>query len=150
MSLILSILAGLLGSLFGSAARAGTAMARARLEGEEAPDMLNINGSPVAGVVGGVVGSVLGVRTAFWLGAVLGAAGMDRFDAYLLRRVGIDIDALVAKATEAARAAQSAAAEAADAAEQRAVEMADSAEDAAEDAGAKVKSAAEEAAGEAG
>jgi len=149
MSLILSILAGLLGSLFGSAARAGTAVARARLEGEPAPDIISISGSPVAGVIGGVVGSVLGVRTAFWLGAVLGAAGMDRFDAFLLRRVGIDIDALVAKATEAAQMAKSAAAEAAEAAEQRAVEITDSAataaEDAANDAGAAAKTTAEEA-----
>jgi hypothetical protein len=153
MSLILSILAGLLGSLFGSAARAGTSVARARLEGESPPEMLSISGSPVAGVLGGIVGSVLGVRTAFWLGAVLGAAGMDRFDAFLLRRVGIDIDALVAKATEAAQAAKSAAADAADQAEQRAVEMADSAENAAEsaaeDAGSAAKSVAEEATEEA-
>jgi len=46
MSLILSILAGLLGSLFGSAARAGTAAARAQLEGEPMPEVLNISGSP--------------------------------------------------------------------------------------------------------
>ena len=56
MSLILSILAGLLGSLFGSAARAGAAMGRAQLEGEPMPDVMNLSGSPIAGVVGGVVG----------------------------------------------------------------------------------------------
>jgi hypothetical protein len=48
------------------------------------------------------VGSLLGVSVAFWVGAVLGAAGTDRLDAMLLGRVGIDMDALVAKATEAA------------------------------------------------
>ena len=40
MSLILSILAGLLGSLFGSAARAGAAMGRAQLEGGPMPDVI--------------------------------------------------------------------------------------------------------------
>ena len=82
MTLILSILAGLLGSLFGSAARAGAAMGRAQLEGEPMPAVMNLSGSPIAGVVGGVVGLVAGPRTAFWLGAVMGAAGIDRFDAF--------------------------------------------------------------------
>ena len=145
MSLILSILAGLLGSLFGSAARAGTSMARAQLEGEPMPDVMNISGSPVAGVVGGVVGVVMGPKTAFWVGAVLGAAGMDRFDAFVLRRVGIDIDALVAKATEAAKQAQSAAAGAAEAAEQRAVQMAEDTGETVSDMGDAMESAAEEA-----
>ena len=66
------------------------------------PGTLNISGSPIAGLVGGLVGAVLGPKTAFWLGAVMGAAGMDRFDAILLKQVGIDMDALVAKANEAA------------------------------------------------
>ena len=144
MSLILSILAGLLGSLFGSAARAGTAMARAQLEGEPMPEMLNISGSPVAGVAGGVVGAVMGPKTAFWLGAVLGAAGMDRFDAFLLRKVGIDIDALVAKATEAAKSAQAMAGEAAAAAEERAAQMADDAEASVTDTADTMESAIEE------
>jgi hypothetical protein len=145
MRLIVSILAGLLGSLFGSAARAGTAMARAQLEGEAMPETLNISGSPVAGLASGVVGTVLGPKTAFWFGAVLGAAGMDRFDAFLLRRVGIDIDALVAKATEAAKSAQAAASDAAEAAEQRAVQMADVADETVADAGAAAEAATEEA-----
>ncbi|HKO32575.1 MAG TPA: hypothetical protein VJY85_02410 [Candidatus Limnocylindria bacterium] len=144
MSLILSILAGMLGSLFGSAARAGTAMARAQIEGEPLPDV-NISGSPVAGMAGGVVGVVMGPKTAFWFGAVLGAAGMDRFDAVVLKRVGIDMDALVAKATEAAKQAQAAATDAGEAAEQRAVKMADSTQETASDAGDAIESAAEEA-----
>jgi hypothetical protein len=61
----------------------------------------------VAALIGGAVGSVLGLRMAFWVGAVLGAAGADRLDAMLLGRVGIDMDALVAKATEAASRARS-------------------------------------------
>jgi hypothetical protein len=145
MRLILSILAGLLGSLFGSAARTGTAMARAQLEGEPMPATVNISGSPVAGLASGVVGTVLGPKTAFWFGAVLGAAGMDRFDAFLLRRVGIDIDAMVAKATEAARSAQAAASDAAEAAEQRAVQMADATDKTVADAGAAAEAASEEA-----
>lgn len=145
MRLIASIVAGLLGSLFGSAARAGTSMARAQLEGEPMPDSFNISGSPVAGLASGVVGTVLGPRTAFWVGAVLGAAGMDRFDAFLLRKVGIDIDALVAKATEAAKSAQAAASDAADAAEQRAAQAADDAQASVVDTADAMESAAEEA-----
>ena len=113
MSLILGILAGLLGSLFGSAAKAGAAMGRAQLAGEPMPDVMNLSGSPIAGIVGGVVGLVAGPRTAFWLGAVMGAAGVDRFDAFLLKQVGIDMDAMVAKANEAAQSAAGDAAEAA-------------------------------------
>jgi hypothetical protein len=121
MKLLISIPAALLGSLVGSAARVGVAMAQAQLvakagrsevpdepEAVTAGDTFNINGSPVAALVGGVVGSVLGVRVAFWLGALLGAAGMDRLDAMLLGRVGIDMDALMAKATEAATKGRSA------------------------------------------
>jgi hypothetical protein len=115
MNLLISIPAALLGSLVGSAARGGVAMAQAQVSGRTgdstAPDeplaaatatSINVSVSPVAGLIGGAIGSVLGVRVAFWLGAVLGAAGMDRLDAMLLGKVGIDMDALVAKATEAA------------------------------------------------
>lgn len=112
MNLLISIPAALLGSLIGSAARGGVAMAQAQVSAgtsdSAAPDeavaatTINVSVSPVAGLIGGAVGSLLGVRVAFWLGAVLGAAGMDRLDAMLLGRVGIDMDALVAKATEAA------------------------------------------------
>jgi hypothetical protein len=112
MNLLISIPAALLGSLLGSTARAGVAMAQAQLNARagdattadetDAAPTINISLSPVAGLVGGVIGSLLGVRVAFWLGAVLGAAGTDRLDARLLGKVGIDMDALVAKATEAA------------------------------------------------
>ena len=142
MSLILSILAGLLGSLFGSAARAGLAMGRAQLEGEPTPDAMNISGSPIAGLVGGVVGAVVGPKTAFWLGAVLGAAGIYRFDAILLKQVGVDLDAMVAKANEAAQAA---AGEAAEVAKQRVAEMSDTADEAVAEAGTAAERAAEEA-----
>jgi len=115
MNLLISIPAALLGSLVGSAARGGVAMAQAQLNvraGDSMPSdepdavapapTINVSLSPVAGLVGGAVGSLFGVRVAFWLGAVLGAAGMDRLDARLLGQVGIDMDALVARATEAA------------------------------------------------
>jgi phage tail tape-measure protein len=123
MHLLISIPAALLGSLVGSAARGGMLMAQAQLspqatepedQGESveavpapAAATINISVSPVAGLIGGAVGSVLGLRMAFWVGAVLGAAGTDRLDAMLLGRVGIDMDALVAKATEAATRARS-------------------------------------------
>jgi hypothetical protein len=142
MSLILSILAGLLGSLFGSAAKAGLAMGRAQLEGEPAPDVMSISGSPIAGIVGGVVGVVAGPRTAFWLGAVLGAAGIYRFDAALLKQVGIDLDAMVAKANEAAQAA---AGDAVGVAGQWVGEVADTTNRAADDAASTAETAAEEA-----
>jgi hypothetical protein len=107
VNLLISIPAALLGSLVGSAARGGVAMAQAQISVSQ-PDAstpattINVSISPVAALVGGVIGSLLGVRVAFWLGAVLGAAGMDRLDAMLLRRVGIDMDELVAKASDAA------------------------------------------------
>jgi hypothetical protein len=142
MSLILSILAGLLGSLFGSAVRAGLVMARAQMEGEPEPGVMNISGSPIAGVVGGVLGVVLGAKTAFWIGAVLGAAGIYRFDAILLKQVGIDLDAMVARANEAA---QSAAGEAAGAAEQWVAEMSGTADEGVAEAGSTAERATEEA-----
>jgi hypothetical protein len=123
MNLLISIPAALLGSVVGSAARGGLAMAQAQLGatmpaagGSPGPDeptaavpaaTINVSISPVAGLVGGAAGSMLGVSVAFWIGAVLGAAGTDRLDAMLLGRVGIDMDALVAKATEAANRARS-------------------------------------------
>ena len=142
MSLILSILAGMLGSLFGSAAHAGLAMGRAQLEGKPAPEVMNISGSPIAGLVGGVVGAVLGPKTAFWLGAVLGAAGIYRFDAILLKQVGIDLDAMVAKANEAAQAA---AGDAAGIADQWVAEISDTADEAVTEAGTTAERATEEA-----
>jgi hypothetical protein len=123
MNLLISIPAALLGSLVGSAARGGVAMAQQQVAakatasdvpaGADEPEAvapattINVSVSPVAGLIGGAVGTILGVRVAFWLGAVLGAAGVDRLDASLLGRVGIDMDALVAGATEAATEAAS-------------------------------------------
>ena len=128
MNLLFSIPAAVLGSVVGSAARGAMLMAQAQLAGQAtaprepqgsdepvaaaAADTINISVSPVAGLIGGAVGSLLGMRVAFWVGAVLGAAGTDRLDAMLLGRVGIDMDALVAKATEAATKARSAASDA--------------------------------------
>jgi hypothetical protein len=124
MNLLFSIPAAVLGSLVGSAARGAMLMAQAQLAAQSteplepqgsdqaipaaAADAINISVSPVAGLIGGAVGSLLGMRVAFWVGAVLGAAGTDRLDAMLLGRVGIDMDALLAKATEAATRARSA------------------------------------------
>ena len=68
MTLILSILVGLLGSLFGSAARAGAAMGRAQLEGGPMPDVMNLSGSPIAGVVGGWSGLRRGPRNGLLAG----------------------------------------------------------------------------------
>ena len=88
MGLILSIFAALGGSVAGAAVRAGISMADqqlARKAGKAEPMM--INGSLVGGVAAGVVTDAVGggVGMAFWLGAVLGAAGADRLD-WTLRR----------------------------------------------------------------
>lgn len=116
MHLLISIPAALLGSMLGSAVRGGVAQAQHRVEAagkknaSQAADDINVSGSPVAALAGGLVGSVMGWGTAFWVGAVLGAAGMDRLDARLLGMVGIDMDAMVAKAMKAAANARDAAA----------------------------------------
>ena len=110
MHLLISIPAALLGSLLGSAIRGAVATAQDRVaaSGDEAAaePVVNVSISPVAGLVGGVAGGMLGAGTAFWIGAVLGAAGMDRLDAKLLGQVGVDMDALVARAVEAAERAR--------------------------------------------
>jgi hypothetical protein len=130
MNLLISTLAALLGSLIGSAARGGVATAQAQLGGaprkkSDAAAAINVSVSPVAGLVGGAIGSVFGLRVAFWIGSVLGAAGMDRLDARLLAQVGIDLDAMVAKAVNAAgKARESAMGEPADASETAANEPA--------------------------
>jgi hypothetical protein len=116
MHLLISIPAALLGSMLGSAVRGGVAVAQQRVEGagdkgaSQAANVINVSGSPVAALAGGLAGSVLGWGTAFWVGAVLGAAGMDRLDARLLGMVGIDMDAMMAKAMHAAAKARDAAA----------------------------------------
>jgi hypothetical protein len=105
MGLILSIVAALAGSTAGSAVRAGMGLAERQLEsGEGEAGPLVISGSLVAGVAGGVLVDALGGKaaTAFWLGAVLGAAGAERLDWWVFRRFGIDPEKLVARARDAA------------------------------------------------
>ena len=109
MRFIASVLAAMLGSSLGVAIRVGLETAERQMKGEPMDETIVVGGSLTAGLAGGVVGSFLGVRRAFWLGAVFGAAGAKRFDAMILGRFGIDTDALVAKATEAAGRAKAAA-----------------------------------------
>lgn len=112
MHLLISIPAALLGSLLGSVVRGAVAAAQRQVAGggdagkADAADGINVSASPVAALAGGLAGSLLGPGTAFWIGAVLGAAGMDRLDAKLLGTVGIDMDAMVAKAIDAAAKAR--------------------------------------------
>jgi hypothetical protein len=108
MHLILSILAGLAGSTLGAAARLLVDSADAgALPGADEP--IALRGSISAAVVGGLLGTILGARRAFWLAAVLSAAGAERLDRKLLARAGVDYDALVERAMETARQARSAA-----------------------------------------
>jgi hypothetical protein len=98
-----------LGSLLGSALRAGLKVAEERLDAgpdAQAQEMnLNINGSAVAAVGGGLMGLLFGTRTAFWSGVALGAAGTERFDMRILRVAGVDVDALIARARSMAQQA---------------------------------------------
>lgn len=105
MGLILSILAGLAGSLVGGIARAGVALAEQQVNRDRPSEKdVSINASVVGAVASGVVADTVGggPGLAFWLGAVLGAAGADRLDWWLLKRVGVDRDELLAKARDAA------------------------------------------------
>lgn len=106
MRFILSILAAFAGSVLGAAVREGVSAAERQLERTgTTPTMVSINGSLVSGVAAGVVGDAVGgPRLAFWLGAVLGAAGADRLDWWILRRAGVDPEQLMARAREAAMA----------------------------------------------
>lgn len=108
MGLILSILAAVGGTVAGAAVRAGIGLAEQQLGGTKKPEPIMINGSVVGGVAAGVVADAVGggVGLAFWLGAVLGAAGADGLDWLVLRRVGVDRDELIAKARTAAGTAQ--------------------------------------------
>ncbi|TMB53314.1 MAG: hypothetical protein E6J50_00715 [Chloroflexi bacterium] len=110
MGLILSIFAALGGSVAGAAVRAGITVVDQQLAKREsdASEPMMINGSLVGGVAAGVVADAVGggVGLAFWLGAVLGAAGADRLDWWVLERVGVDRDALIARARKAAERAQ--------------------------------------------
>jgi len=107
MHTILAIFAALAGSTFGNGVRAGVDVASRRMQGGSADDSMMINGSLLASVVAGTtVGAVGGgARLAFWIGAVLGAAGADRLDWVVLKRFGLDRDKLIAQAREAARGA---------------------------------------------
>lgn len=104
MGLILSILAGLAGSLVGALARAGVSLAERQVNQDGAEKELSVNASVVGAVASGVVADTVGggPGLAFWLGAVLGAAGADQLDWWILKRVGVDRDALIARAREAA------------------------------------------------
>jgi outer membrane lipoprotein SlyB len=105
MGLILSILAGIVGSLAGSVARAGVNLAEQQVRpGSSADEPMMVNASVVGAVASGVVADTVGggPGLAFWLGAVLGAAGADRLDWWVLKRVGVDRDELIAKARDAA------------------------------------------------
>jgi hypothetical protein len=108
MGLILSLIAALAGSVAGSGVRAGIRMAEQQLNKTGAAgEPVMVNGSLVGGVAAGVVADAIGGPTlAFWLGAVLGAAGADRLDFWILRRVGVNPDELMAKARDAAMEAQ--------------------------------------------
>ena len=103
MRLLLSIPLALIGSMIGSALRGAVKVAEARLEADpDAPPpqiTTTIIASPAAAIVGGALGVLFGPRTAFWSGMVLGAAGVERLDGRLLGLVGVDLDALVARAS---------------------------------------------------
>lgn len=106
MRFILSILAAFAGSVVGAAVREGVSAAERQLErAGPPPGLVSINGSMVSGLAGGLVGDAVGgPRLAFWLGALLGAAGADRLDWWILRRAGVDPEQLMARAREAAMA----------------------------------------------
>jgi len=108
MHLILSLVAGLAGSALGAAARllVDSADTGARPDVEGA---IVVNGSITAALAGGLLGTLLGGRRAFWIAAVLSAAGAERLDRKLLSRAGVDYGALVERAVEAARQARTAA-----------------------------------------
>jgi hypothetical protein len=105
MRLIVSILAGFAGSLAGSATRVGVNLAERQLERAGPPDVVAVNGSLVGGLAAGMIADAVGgPRLAFWLGAVLGAAGTDRLDWWVLRKVGVDPEQMMARARDAAAA----------------------------------------------
>ncbi|MDP9273521.1 MAG: hypothetical protein M3O93_08365 [Chloroflexota bacterium] len=110
MHTILAIFAALVGSTFGNAVRAGVDTASQRLKaggGTTSDDPIMVNGSLLASVVTGTTVSTVGggAGLAFWIGAVLGAAGADRLDWVVFKRFGLDRDKLIAQAREAGRGA---------------------------------------------
>jgi hypothetical protein len=106
MRTIACTFAALLGSSFGSVVRLGIDALGDRFEGAAPPPgPIVANGAVLSSLGVGLVAATLGrgPRLSFWLGAVLGAAGAERFDALLFRRFGIDGDELMARAREAAQ-----------------------------------------------
>lgn len=105
MRTIACTFAALLGSSFGSTIRIGVEALGDRAEGAAPPaGPITANGAVLSSLGVGLISATLGrgPRLAFWLGAVLGAAGAERFDSLLFRRFGIDRDELIARAKEAA------------------------------------------------
>ena len=108
MHLFISLIAALAGSALGAAAR----LIVDRAERGAPPDRgepVVVNASIAAALAGGLLGAILGARRAFWLAAVLSAAGAERIDRKLLSRAGVDYEALVSRARETARQARTAA-----------------------------------------
>ena len=107
MRMIGSIFFALLGGTFGSAVKNAVDMAERAATRSEAPEgPVTIGASLVGSAAAALLGTIfLGPRRAFWLSALFAAAGADRLDRAVLRTAGIDVDALVAKAQEAAKAA---------------------------------------------
>lgn len=108
MHLILSLIAGIAGSALGGGARL-VVDSIDRGAGPSPDEPVVVSGSITAAAAGGLLGVFLGARRAFWLAAVLSAAGAERLDRKLLARAGIDYAALVERAMEAARQARTAA-----------------------------------------
>lgn len=121
MRLLLSIPAAMLGSVAGTALRAALEAAQERMDadpGAPAPEMsLNLTASPLSGIAGAVVGLLFGVRTAFWAGVALGAAGIERFDLRVFKMAGLDVEAMIERARSMAAQAQGGGGEPAPAAE---------------------------------
>jgi len=102
-----SIFFALLGGTFGSAVKNAVDMAVRTVTRDEAPpESITISASLVGSGAAALLGTVLlGPRRAFWLSALFAAAGAEQLDRAVLRTVGVDVDALVAKAQQAAKAA---------------------------------------------
>jgi hypothetical protein len=104
MRIIACTFAALVGSSFGGVIRIAVDAVADRAAGDASPEgPVTANGAVLSSIGVGLVSATLGrsPRLAFWLGAVLGAAGADRFDDTLFARFGINRDALMARAREA-------------------------------------------------
>lgn len=109
MRMIGSIVFALLGGAFGSAVKNAVDMAdRTVTRGQPPEGPVTISASLVGSAAAALLGTILlGPRRAFWLSALFAAAGADRLDRTVLRSAGIDVEALVAKAQQAAMSARS-------------------------------------------